>query len=215
MKFPHGGLYPLTPANPDSWDTWQVTITEVVRSGIKALQLRVEDVTPRLAFTKIRKECFNYKIPFIVNNDLGLANSLRADGIHLGKDDCDIQYAREVLGPDSIIGVSCYDSLNRALAAIEQGASYVAFGRFFSSQTKPQAHACPLNVLREAVKLLDVPVVAIGGISPDNVNMVLAQGAKLLAVGHSVFGHNKPVIAVEQFGKALDIESKKTSCPEP
>ena len=203
MQFPNSGLYPLTPANPSSWNTWLVTTTLVVRAGIGALQLRVEDTTPRDAFTELRKECSKNKVPLIVNNDLALADFLEADGVHLGKDDPEVKLAREVLGPHSIIGVSCYDSSDRALKAIQEGANYVAFGRMFPSETKPEARACSLEVLGDAARNLDVPVVAIGGITPENVSILLKRGAKLVAVGHSIFGHDKPVVVVEQFRKAL------------
>ena len=205
MKFPSSGLYPLTPASPDSWDTWRITTTQVARSGIGALQLRVEDITFRPAFVELRKECFKSKVPFIVNNDLELAKSLDADGVHLGKNDCDVRLAREILGPESIIGVSCYNSLNRASTAINQGADYVAFGRVFPSRTKPHASACSVSTVSDAVRTLDVPVVAIGGITPNNVTMLVNQGPKLVAVGHSIFSHNEPTVAVEQFRKALEI----------
>ena len=205
LQFPNSGLYPLTQANPVSWNTWLAMTTQVVRAGIGALQLRVEDTTPRNAFTHLRNECSKNKVPLIVNNDLALAEFLEADGVHLGKDDSEIKLARELLGPDSIIGVSCYDSLDRALTAIEQGASYVAFGRMFPSETKPKARACPLAVLSAAAKKLKVPVVAIGGITPKNVNILLNRNSKLVAVGHAIFGHDNPVVAVKQFRKAINV----------
>jgi thiamine-phosphate pyrophosphorylase len=126
---------------------------------------------------------------FIVNDDPALAASVDADGVHIGEDDGSIVSARELLGPDRIIGVSCYNDFDRARAAVEAGADYVAFGSFFPSSTKPAARHADLSVLQRA-RSLGVPVVAIGGIDARNARLLIDAGADAVAVINAVFMHD-------------------------
>jgi len=112
-----------------------------------------------------------------------------ADGVHLGEDDASIMSARELLGPDRIIGVSCYNDFERARAAVEAGADYVAFGSFFPSSTKPAARHADLGLLQRA-RSLGVPVVAIGGIDALNARTLIDAGADAVAVINAVFMHD-------------------------
>ncbi|WP_303906570.1 thiamine phosphate synthase [Thiohalomonas denitrificans] len=132
--------------------------------------------------------CRPLGIPLIVNDDVEIALQARAAGVHLGKNDSDIAAAREVLGPEAIIGVSCYDRLELALEAESAGADYVAFGSFFPSSVKPDAVRASPDLLRNAKARLTVPVVAIGGITADNGGTLVAAGADMLAVVSAVFG---------------------------
>ncbi len=125
----------------------------------------------------------------IINDDLALALRVEAHGVHLGQGDGDPAEARRLLGPTAILGVTCHDSLPLARQAVVNGASYVAFGRFFPSRTKPEASPAPLSLLREArAALPNTPLVAIGGITLDNAHTLIAAGADTLAVSHSLFG---------------------------
>lgn len=135
--------------------------------------------------------CRNAGVPLIVNDDVALAAAVGADGVHLGRDDGDIAAARACLGPQAIVGVSCYNEFPRAAAAVGAGADYVAFGRFFPSRTKPAAVAADIELLRRA-RALPVPVAAIGGIDADNGATLVAAGADLLAVIAGVFGQPDP-----------------------
>jgi thiamine-phosphate pyrophosphorylase len=143
--------------------------------------------------------CRRSGVPLIINDDVQLAARIGADGVHLGKDDCPLDEARTRLGPDAIIGVSCYDSVEAAVLAQRQGAGYVAFGRFFPSRTKPRAPLAHLETLHEARRLISVPIVAIGGITPENGAQLLAAGAHLLAVIDAVFGAPDPEAAAAAF----------------
>ena len=125
---------------------------------------------------------------FLVNDDVELAKQTQADGVHLGREDVSLVQARTQLGPQAIIGVSCYNELARAVQAQNEGADYVAFGRFFPSRTKPQAVQADLELLREAKTKLHIPIVAIGGITPENGASLIAAGADALAVIEGVFG---------------------------
>ena len=124
----------------------------------------------------------------LINANVELAYAVRAHGVHLGQNDMPIAEARALLGHDAIIGITCHDSLELALAAQAAGADYVAFGRFFSSSTKPSAPPADLSVLHEARQQLQIPVVAIGGITLDNAPSVIATGADMLAVLGDLFG---------------------------
>ncbi len=127
-------------------------------------------------------------VVFIVNDDVALAATAGADGVHLGRDDGTVADARKALGRHAIIGVSCYNELERARAAQDAGADYVAFGRFFASRSKPHAVPATVELLRAARAVLHVPIVAIGGITPDNGGALLAAGADALAAIDGVFG---------------------------
>lgn len=143
--------------------------------------------------------CLNYHVPFIINDDLALAKTLGADGVHLGAEDAAAAYARQALGPRAIIGVSCYNSLERALQAQREGADYVAFGRFFPSRSKPDAVQAGIELLREARKKLHLPIAAIGGITLQNAAQLLEAGADMLAVIHGVFGEQDVRAATQSY----------------
>lgn len=147
--------------------------------------------------------CRASAVPLIINDDVELARASGAAGVHLGEDDADIADARAALGIDAIIGVSCYDSLQRARDAAAAGADYLAFGAFFPSITKPRArHATP-DVLRNA-RQFGLPRVAIGGITPENGGSLIAAGADFLAVISSVFGASDIRAAARRFAALFE-----------
>ncbi|HLQ26711.1 MAG TPA: thiamine phosphate synthase [Acidiferrobacterales bacterium] len=145
--------------------------------------------------------CSRYDVPVIINDDVQLAHETGAAGVHLGRDDADIAEARALLGTPAIIGVSCYNELNRALAAEAVGANYVAFGSFYPSATKPYALRAHVDLLRLAKKKLHIPIAAIGGITPENGAILIAAGADMLAVIDAVFGQADPMRAAQAFAK--------------
>jgi thiamine-phosphate pyrophosphorylase len=132
--------------------------------------------------------CRKQGVPLIVNDDLDLAAAIGAAGVHLGQEDASLQAARARLGADAIIGISCYNDLQRAREAVQAGADYVAFGRFYPSRSKPEAVLAEPDLLMQASRELASPIVAIGGITPANGRTLLAAGASLLAAIHGVFG---------------------------
>lgn len=131
--------------------------------------------------------CVARGVGLIVNDDVELAAQVGAAGVHLGEDDGDLAAARTRLGNDAVIGVSCYNAIERARTLVAAGADYVAFGAFHPSPTKPHARRATPALLREAATL-GVPRVAIGGITPDNAPTLIDAGADLLAVISAVFG---------------------------
>jgi thiamine-phosphate pyrophosphorylase len=134
----------------------------------------------------LRLLCERFDVPLIIDNDVDLALAVAAAGVHLGKDDVAIQVARAALGPDAIIGASCHDSLQHGESAARAGASYISFGAFFPSTTKPLAARASIDLLRQSAAF-GVPRVAIGGITPDNGASLVEAGADFLAVVSGVF----------------------------
>jgi thiamine-phosphate pyrophosphorylase len=143
--------------------------------------------------------CCAYGVPLIVNDDVALAKTVGAHGVHLGAEDSVLSAARAALGPRAILGVSCYNSLTRALEAEKEGADYVAFGRFFPSRTKPDAVQADVELLRAARKKLRLPIAAIGGITPQNGALLVEAGADMLAVIHGVFGAHDIRAAMQSY----------------
>ncbi len=208
MRFPRSGLYAIT--QPEGKSTAQV-ITEVgqaIKGGAGVIQYRDKHPQrdPELARALFRL-CKSKAIPFLINDDVELAAELGADGVHLGQDDADLQAARQRLGTHAMIGVSCYNSLLLAQTAAQHGATYVAFGRFFPSQSKPLARPAAIETLIEAKKSLTLPIVAIGGILPENGAVLLEAGADVLAVIGGVFSHD-----VENSARAYQTLFKKQTC---
>lgn len=132
--------------------------------------------------------CAAYQKPLIINDDIALAVQVAAAGVHLGRDDLSVAQARTALGRDALIGVSCYNELERASSAVRQGADYVAFGRVYPSATKPGEIYADLDLIRRAAIELPCPVVAIGGITAANAAPVIAAGASAVAVIGDLFG---------------------------
>jgi thiamine-phosphate pyrophosphorylase len=130
--------------------------------------------------------CTRHRVPLIINDDVALALAVGAAGVHLGAGDIAFATARARLGPDAIIGVSCYDSLERARQFAAAGADYLAFGAFFPSPTKPAARRATPQLLRDA-RALGLPLVAIGGITVDNARVLVDTGAQMLAVISALF----------------------------
>lgn len=181
------GLYAITDGpRRDLLDA----VAQALAGGARLLQYRdksVDTARRHAEAAELRQLCTAHGVPLIINDDVALAQAVAADGVHLGKNDDDIASARAVLGEDAIIGVSCYDSLVRAQMAACSGASYIAFGAFFASPTKPLAPRAPIDLLRQSAAL-GVPRVAIGGITPDNGAPLVEAGADYLAVISAVFG---------------------------
>lgn len=132
--------------------------------------------------------CKHHQALLIINDDVNLAQSVGANGVHLGREDADLSHAKIQLGEAAIIGISCYNRLDLAHNAAQAGADYVAFGRFFPSLTKPHAIQATPELLRQAKTTLNLPLVAIGGITPENGAPLIEAGADMLAVVHGIFG---------------------------
>ncbi len=191
MKFPHRGLYAITQTERKSIDTVVAEVASALKGGSVVIQYR--DKNPKDAVmlaTRLLNICHQYHTPLIINDNIELALKISADGVHLGRDDGSVTAARKQLGPKAIIGVSCYNDLEKALRMQEEGADYVAFGRFFPSSSKPLASPAHIETLRQAAQSLNIPIVAIGGILPENGGQLLEAGADLLAVIGGIFDND-------------------------
>lgn len=197
------GLYLLTPGDSDTARLLD-RVSAVLRH-VSLLQYRNKLAGPALAREQVAALlplCRGHGVPLLVNDDWRLALACGADGAHLGEDDGDLRAARSALGGRAILGASCYDSLALAEAAAAAGASYVAFGACFPSPTKPGARRAHPGLLREARKF-GLPVVAIGGITPDNARVVVDAGADLVAVISGVFEASDPAAAACAYLRAF------------
>lgn len=182
------GLYAITPDTSDL-ESLLGRVGSCLKGGVRIVQYRNKSLdAPHLDIARaLFALCRQHGAALIINDDVDLAAEANADGVHLGRDDGDIALARQKLGPDNIIGVSCYGSLDKALEAEQSGADYVAFGSMFASPTKPHAPHAPLSLLAEAKSRLNIPVVAIGGITLQNAPQAIAVGADAVAVISAVF----------------------------
>ncbi len=192
MKFPNRGLYAIT--QPENKSIAQVLrdVEAALQGGAVVVQYRDKNpIDAHSLASQLLQLCHRYHAPLLINDSIELALAVGADGVHLGRDDGDIETARQRLGAGAIIGVSCYNDVGKAQAAVAAGADYVAFGRFFPSGSKPLAAPAQIETLQRARQLLDLPIVAIGGILPENAGQLLAAGADLLAVIGGIFD-NEP-----------------------
>jgi len=179
------GLYALTPELADTVEL--AARTELALSGgASAIQYRSKAASAGLKLEQaaaLRALCSARGAIFIVNDDVELAHAVHADGVHLGRDDATLAAARARLGPAAIIGVSCYDELERAESAIASGGDYIAFGSFYPSRVKPNAVQAPLSLIADAkARWPQAGIVAIGGITAANAPPLIAAGADAVAV---------------------------------
>ncbi len=179
-----GGVYAITDCENITADELLSKTESILSVGVALFQYRnkTKDQTKkRTLAVALQSLCKKYKTPFIVNDDLILTKEIAADGIHLGQHDTDIDTARSVLG-DKIIGVSCYNDFNRAVIAEQSGADYIAFGAFFPSSTKPEAVQANIELIIKSKEVFNIPVVAIGGITPENAKQLINAKVDFLAV---------------------------------
>lgn len=194
------GIYAITDSSLLPDDERLIAACEAaLQGGLALLQYRdksTDDARRWRQSQALAALCRRFDVPLIINDDLALTRRLREAGfdgvgLHLGEQDASLDEARRLLGSEPIIGASCYASLAIAERAAAAGASYLAFGRFFASQTKPEASPAPLELLAEAARF-GLPRVAIGGLDVDNVARVRHAGGDLLATVYAVFGGDDP-----------------------
>lgn len=199
MSFPRHGLYAITQTDHKSPDQILGDVSAALQAGITVLQYRDKNPINAVDLAcRLHSLCQSYRVPLIINDSIELALASGAEGVHLGRDDGDVHQARQLLGKEAYIGVSCYNDVNKAVAMADLGVDYVAFGRFYPSGTKPLAAPAELVTLQHAKSLINIPIVAIGGITPDNGSILLEAGADLLAVVGGIFDHD-PAQAVKHY----------------
>ena len=198
------GLYAITDSDIAAGAALADKVAQVLAGGAAVIQYRDKgnDAARREAEARqLLSLCRRYNVPLIINDDVALALAVGADGVHLGREDLALNEARRLLGRQSIIGISCYNALECALAAQQAGADYVAFGRFFPSVTKPSAAQANIETLIQARQQLHIPIVAIGGITPENAPRLITAGADMIAVVQGVFGQADPQTAAQGYAQ--------------
>ncbi len=201
---PISGLYVITAGANKHEGSVVTQVRLAIDGGARLVQYRdksMDSVCRMRDASALVELCRGRRIPFLINDDMELARAVGADGVHLGKDDISLRDARAVLGSAAVIGISCYNRLELARQAEAGGADYVAFGSFFSSPTKPDAARASLELLQRAKEALHVPIVAIGGISPENGRKLIGAGADALAVINGVFGQSDILTAAQRYAR--------------
>jgi len=211
MSNPPCRLYLITP--PDIFGDATAPFAEQVAAaldggGVGCLQLRLKDVADdviRRAAEILRPLVQDRDVAFIMNDRPDLAVETGSDGVHVGQDDSEYDDARETVGDDSIVGVTCHSSIDLAMAAADAGADYVAFGAFYESNTKQRKFVADPAVLRQWQDMTVVPCVAIGGITVDNCRPIIEAGADFIAVAGGVWAHpDGPAAAVKAFNQIFE-----------
>jgi len=196
------GLYLVTP-NWDDTEKLILATDAALGAGAALVQYRHKEAGPELRreqATALLALCRRHGRPLVINDHVDLCQAIDADGVHLGHTDGGVREARTLLGKDKIVGASCYGELALARAAVEAGASYVAFGGFYPSPVKKYTFVTPLALLDQARAEFKLPIVVIGGMTPDNAAPLVARGIDLVAAITSVYGSRDPAAAARAFG---------------
>lgn len=207
-QFKIAGLYAITPDSVDT-DLLCQMVEASILGGARVVQYRNKVADQKLRIQQslaLLEVCRKHQIPFIINDHVKLCLEINADGVHIGGDDGDIAAIKQIIGEDKILGVSCYGEFARAEAAEKAGADYIAFGACFLSSTKPNAPRAELTLFTQAKKL-NLPSVAIGGITLENAASVAEAGADAIAVIGELFKqeHDKIRATAQQFSSIFKL----------
>ena len=200
MSTPLRGVYLITPDQNDT-DALLAATAPLLAAGTALLQYRNKTADAPLRLTQaiaLQALCAQHGVPLLINDEVALAQAVGAAGVHLGEDDGELAAARAQLGPAAIIGASCYNDPSLAQRAREAGASYIAWGAFYPSTTKPLARRADPQLLRDGAAL-GLPQVAIGGLTPDNAGVLVDAGADLLAVISGIYAAPDPLAALRAY----------------
>ncbi|HEY4074333.1 MAG TPA: thiamine phosphate synthase [Herbaspirillum sp.] len=203
------GLYLVTPDWDDTGKLLRVS-EQALQGGAVMLQYRHKTAGVAQALDQagaLLALCRRYGVPMIINDNVGLCMALDADGVHVGGTDASIASVRTALGDEKIIGASCYGSMALAQKAAAAGASYLAFGGFYSSQVKQYEVGTPPELIAEVKRSVALPVVVIGGMTVENAAPLVAQGADMVAVISSVYAATEPQAAAQAFGGLFGMQA--------
>jgi thiamine-phosphate pyrophosphorylase len=211
-EFPSRGLYVITDSALHTGKALARAVVRAIDGGARAVQYRDKSADSHRRHAEavmLARVCRPRGVALIINDDVELALRIGADGVHLGRDDVPLSAARARLGKGCLIGVSCYDDLQRAATAQRDGADYVAFGSMFPSLTKPGASRAGTAIIAAARKRIHLPIVAIGGITPQNGASLLAAGVDVLAVVRGVFGTDDPAEAARAYARLFSMQARE------
>lgn len=208
MRAPDCQLYLVTPPSIADLEAFATALEQVLEAGpVAALQIRIkpaDDEQITAAVRRLAPIAQSRGVAVILNDRPDLAAALGCDGVHVGQSDASVASARRVMGKNAMIGATCHDSRHLAMEAAEAGADYVAFGAFFPTSTKETVHRPDPDILTIWQEVMEVPCVAIGGITVENAAVLVEAGADFLAVSQGVWGHAEgPAAAVREFTKIL------------
>jgi thiamine-phosphate pyrophosphorylase len=201
-------LYLITPPVIDDLAAFGRTLAEALDAGdVAALQLRLKDQPKTViaaAVDVLGPICRSRDVALILNDDPKLAAKLGCDGVHIGQSDMPLDQARKIMGKDAMIGVTCHDSRHLGMEAAEGGADYVAFGAFFPTATKETLYRPEPEILTIWQETMEIPCVAIGGVTAENAGALAAAGADFVAVSAGVWAHpDGPAAAVKAINAAI------------
>lgn len=206
-RLPPRGLYAIADTTLATGTALEKAVQGAIAGGACMIQYRDKSddgARRRSEASRLASICRRHGIPMIVNDDVELGMDVGADGVHLGRDDTGLGEARSRAGKEFIIGVSCYDEVERAEIAQSGGADYVAFGAMFPSTTKPEAIPAGADIIERARPRIRIPIVAIGGITPDNAGSLVEAGADILAVISGVFAERDTKRAARRFARLFE-----------
>jgi thiamine-phosphate pyrophosphorylase len=204
----HCRLYLITPPAIEDLAAFGAVLTQALDAGdVAALQIRLKGLADGSLAAAVRTLGPIAKardVAVILNDRPDLARGLGCDGVHVGQTDASLRQARQIMGPQAMIGVTCHDSRHLAMEASEGGADYVAFGAFYPTTTKDTAYRPEVEILTIWQETMQTPCVAIGGITVDNAAPLIAAGADFLAVSAGVWGHPRgAAAAVAEFNQLM------------
>ena len=199
-------LYAVTDRSWTKNDTLYHQVEEALKGGVTFLQLREKDLNTENFLQEaeeMKKLCAAYRVPFVINDNVEIARTVGADGVHVGQDDMPAWKVREILGEDKIIGVSA-QTVEQAIKAEKDGADYLGVGAVFPTSSKADAVEVEHATLRDICVAVQIPVVAIGGISAENVSQLAGTGIDGIAVISAIFAQDFPKLAAEELKKKVE-----------
>ena len=199
-------LYAVTDRSWTKNDTLYHQVEEALKGGVTFLQLREKDLNTENFLQEaeeMKKLCAAYRVPFVINDNVEIARTVGADGVHVGQDDMDAGLARKLLGPDRILGVTA-KTVEQAKRACVQGADYLGSGAIFGTSTKADARSMTMETLNAICDCVDIPVVAIGGICLDNIGRLSGSHAAGAAIVSGIFGAPNIRETTEKLVKAME-----------
>jgi len=201
-------LYLITPPAIPDLEAFAADLEAALGAGdVAALQVRLkpaDEAAIRACVQRLAPITRAHDVALILNDRPDLAADLGCDGVHVGQSDASVASARRLMGPDAMIGATCHDSRDMAMEAAEAGADYVAFGAFFPTETKETTHRPELDILTIWQETVEIPCVAIGGVTVDNAAVLARAGADFVAVSAGVWSHpGGPAEAVRAFQRVL------------
>lgn len=199
-------LYAVTDRRWTKNDTLYHQVEEALKGGVTFLQLREKDLNTENFLQEaeeMKKLCAAYRVPFVINDNVEIARTVGADGVHVGQDDMPAWKVREILGEDKIIGVSA-QTVEQAIKAEKDGADYLGVGAVFPTSSKADAVEVEHATLRDICVAVQIPVVAIGGISAENVSQLAGTGIDGIAVISAIFAQDFPKLAAEELKKKVE-----------